>query len=311
MAEARPYTRRSHAAHLWRHGILFNVTGLLWLVYGIFAAWRDEFVSEADKQKWKVLKLIPHLSFAWWLAISALALLALTFEASFRAHRNTIKQSAQSDDALDLKRREIDAQERYTAAIEAQIKQRENENNPLRMAIRKKNEFWAARLAGGYPEQPVRAEPSTPPQIEIRFEKRAPYEVSDIQQSRVLSTTRIGIKNSGGGALSNCRVYIEKISPEPSIVGGLPVLLNGAGFMVRHDDPEQLIDIATHWNHVQKFRFNAPGGHWAETLNYIDDSIERTIVIRIQATEGERRATFRLWTDEKKAIHLEFVGYAS
>jgi len=40
--------------------------------------------------------------------------------------------------------------------------------------------------------------------------------------------------------------------------GGLPILLDGGGFTLRHDDPEKLIDIAAHWDHVDNFRFNSP-----------------------------------------------------
>jgi hypothetical protein len=148
------------------------------------------------------------------------------------------------------------------------------------------------------------------PLIDILAEKRAPYSFSDIQHGHVLSTIRIGIKNSGGGAASNCKVYIEKISPEPPLPGGLPILLDGSGFIVRHDDPEKLIDVATHWDHVDKFRFNAPyAGGFAETLAYIQDDIPRTIVIKITASECHRSASFKVWTDDKRALQLEFISY--
>jgi hypothetical protein len=153
---------------------------------------------------------------------------------------------------------------------------------------------------------------SLAPSIEICFEKRAPYEVSDVQHHHVLSTVRIGLRNSGGGALSNCKVYVDKISPEPSIPGGLPVLLEDAGFTLRHDDPEKLVDIASHWDHVDKYRFSAPiGGGFAEAVWYIDDQPQRTIVIKVVASECQRSATFKISTDESKALHLEYIGYVN
>jgi len=153
---------------------------------------------------------------------------------------------------------------------------------------------------------------SGPPAIEIRFEKRAPYEVSDVQNGHVLSTVRIGIRNVGGSALSNCRVYIEKISPPPYLPGGDgPRQLADSGFTIRWDDPEKFVDVATHWDHVNQYRFQTPQGWFAETLNFLDDSIVRTIVIKVEAFECQRSASFKISTDAEKAIHLDYIGYVA
>jgi hypothetical protein len=163
---------------------------------------------------------------------------------------------------------------------------------------------------------PVREEhmksPTGVAKIDVHFERRAPYEVSDIQGERVLSTVRIGIRNSGNGPLSNCKVYVEKMSPIDNLVNRLPMLLEGGGFTLRHDDPEKFVDIASQWNHVDKFRFIAPYyGAFAETLNYIDDRILRTIVVKADAFECQRSATFEIWTDASKTLHMNFIGYTS
>lgn len=151
-----------------------------------------------------------------------------------------------------------------------------------------------------------------PGSIEIFFKSDAPYEVSDVQHHHVLSTVRIGLHNIGGTPLSNCKVYVEKISPEPALPGGLPILLEGGGFTLRHDDPEKLVDIASHWDHVEQYRFNAPlGVGFAETLQFIDDKLPRTIVIKIEASGYQRSATFRIWTDISRALHLEYIGYVN
>ena len=72
-------------------------------------------------------------------------------------------------------------------------------------------------------------------------------------------------------------------------------LVGGVGFTQRHDDPEKLVDVAGHWNHVDKFRSCAPiGGTFAEALGYIDAKETRTIVIKVVATECQRSASFRL-----------------
>ncbi len=150
------------------------------------------------------------------------------------------------------------------------------------------------------------------PQIEIHHQPKSPYEVSEIQHHRVLSTVRIGITNPGSHPLSNCKVYIEQITPEPALPGGLPILLDGAGFTLRHDDPEKFVDVAAHWDHVDKFRFSAPiGGGFAETLSYIESKQPLTIVIKVVAIECQRCASFKIWTDEAKAMHLQFISYVS
>ena len=151
---------------------------------------------------------------------------------------------------------------------------------------------------------------ASPPQIEIRHHPESPYEITEIQRHHVLSTVRIGITNLGGRPLSNCKVYVEKIAPDPSI--SLPILLDGAGFMLRHDDPEKLVDIAAQWDHIDKFRFSAPlGGGFADAASYIASGQARTITIKVIAVECQRSASFKLWTDAEKAMHLEFLGYGS
>jgi hypothetical protein len=126
--------------------------------------------------------------------------------------------------------------------------------------------------------------------------------VSDIQGERVLSTVRV--KNSGTGPLSNCKVYIEKMSPIENLVNRLPMLLEGGGFTLRHDDPEKFVDIASRWNHVDKFRFTAPYGAFAETLKFIDDKLTRTIVLKVDAFECQRSATFEIWTDTRRRLSI-------
>jgi hypothetical protein len=145
----------------------------------------------------------------------------------------------------------------------------------------------------------------TVPEIEICFRAGTPYEVVDISHGRILSTVKIGLRNLGRSPLSNCKVYIDKMSPEAPLPGGLPILLEDGGFVLRHDEPEKYIDIASHWNHVDQFRFNARPGWLAETMNFIADDVERVISVRIEATELLTTALFKIWTDETKKLRLE------
>lgn len=230
--------------------------------------------------------------------------------------RTVVDKFRKPDETLILQRRAVVAQERHAAAIEAQIKQQEDEYDPLKIAMRKNNELWASRLAGVEPTQ-MRTSSSTgdssaPPQIEFISTPSSPYHETGISHGRTLSTVRIGLKNSGGGVLSNCRVHVEKVAPEPSLTGGLPIQLEGGGFYLGHDDPEKFVDVASHWGHVDKYRFSAPlGGGFFQTLEYIDDQPMRMVVIKVSAFECQRSASFKLWTDEAKSLHLEFVGYVS
>ncbi|GAB3629838.1 hypothetical protein PTE30175_05417 [Pandoraea terrae] len=149
-----------------------------------------------------------------------------------------------------------------------------------------------------------------PCKIEIHTEQVAPYQMTEVQAGRVLSTVRIGIKNSGGKTLSNCKVYIEKISPPASPLVDTVLLLDGSGFHLRHDDPEKLVEIAAHWDHVEQFRFSNPtSGAFFESMQYMDDATKRTFVVRVDALECKRSALFEIWADESRKLHLKFVNY--
>jgi hypothetical protein len=177
--------------------------------------------------------------------------------------------------------------------------------------------FWKIRQGQQSSQSSAESEgrtPSTEPAsapIEIRCEHRAPYQVSDVRGGRIISSVSIGIRNSASSPLSNCQVSVERIAPEPPIPGGWPVILDGGGFTLRHDEPEKLVLVATHWNHVDKFRFNAPAAAvgFGEQLMFIEDKEPRTFVLRVAATKHQRSATFRLWTDERRSIHLDWIGY--
>lgn len=162
------------------------------------------------------------------------------------------------------------------------------------------------------PSHASAAQENTAPQIEIHHKSASPYEVSEILHHHVLSTVRIGITNAGGRAISNCKVYIEKIVPEPPLPGGLPILLDGAGFTLRHDDPEKYIDVASHWDHMDKFKFSTPNvGGFAETQSYFESKQPLKITIKVVAVECQRCALFRIWTDDTKTMHLQFISYVS
>jgi hypothetical protein len=148
----------------------------------------------------------------------------------------------------------------------------------------------------------------TIPDLEIRFSSEPPYETTEITNGRGLSTARIGIK-ALRETFSNCLIYIEKIAPQPALPGGLPIQLSGNVPMLRPDDPESLIEIAAHWDHVNKYRFSAPLPWFDVHLTYVDDEpprlIEVKITARTHAGEFIKTATFKIWVDDAKKIHLQ------
>lgn len=143
--------------------------------------------------------------------------------------------------------------------------------------------------------------------IDIRFEPQSPYEINQISHGRGLSTVRIGLK-AVGQTFSNCLVYVEKIAPEPPLPGGLPILLSGDAAILRPDDPEILIDVASQWDHVEKYRFTAPLPPMDSHLWYIADEPSRLIEIKVVARTGandfQKTALFKIWVDGSKHLHL-------
>lgn len=148
------------------------------------------------------------------------------------------------------------------------------------------------------------------PKIEIVTEASAPYQVDEILSDHVRSTVKVGVRNAGGKTLSNCKVYIEDISPPTNSPGGPTLLLDGSGFQLRYDDPEKLVDVAAHWDNHDKFKFSTPlGGGFFDTTQLMDEKTRRAFSIRVTATQCNRSARFEIWVDESKRLHLAFLNY--
>jgi hypothetical protein len=126
---------------------------------------------------------------------------------------------------------------------------------------------------------------------------------------------KIGLK-AVGQSFSNCYVSIDKIAP-PLSAGVLPIQLKGGDFMLRHDDPEHFVTIATHWSHVDQFSFNLPnrpGGFLAPSSSphNIHEGTMLTISIKItgiqnNGSEFSTNALFEIWTDESRKLHLKRI----
>jgi hypothetical protein len=89
-------------------------------------------------------------------------------------------------------------------------------------------------------------------------------------------------------------------------------ILDGGSFVLRHDDPEKLIDIACYFNHVKQYRFSTPMGGFisTESLNYMNEAEQRDFVIKFVATECQKSAMFKIMVDETKKLRLQYIGDA-
>ena len=198
--------------------------------------------------------------------------------------------------------READPQtlaiEAHTAELREQNEWRRREIDPMWVALRNRAEQVAATAAKG------------PGAIEICFKAGAPYEVSEIVESVVKSTVAIGIRNSGGRPISNCKVYIESISPPPRHGRKGPIILSDSGFLLNPSSPEKIVEIATHWDHFgPMYRFSEPHlGGFSGPQSLMDTEVKRTIVVKVVASECQKSAMFHVWLDESDRLRLRLVA---
>jgi len=155
------------------------------------------------------------------------------------------------------------------------------------------------RNAGANRKEPLRL---NIPEMEIVLHEGFPYEATGESQGKTVSTVRIGIKNWGDTDLTGCRVYIDAIDPMPDACE-TPIMLN-AGVDLPCDFPEILVDIATQQEDMNQYRFAS-----GEASNSLDDATPRTIIVKIEAEECHRAASFRIWTDEQKHMHIRLVSH--
>lgn len=149
------------------------------------------------------------------------------------------------------------------------------------------------------------------PVIEFFTGPGAPYHLVDNTSGRSKSTVRIGVRNTGGRTLSNCKIYIEHGDPPSDNHHQGPYLLETGAFQLRGDDPEKLVDVALRWNHLDAFMFCVPfpAGFAGATTYDMKGNGPRTFVLRAEATECRREAKFQIVTDESSVLHLTMLGY--
>jgi hypothetical protein len=75
---------------------------------------------------------------------------------------------------------------------------------------------------------------------------------------------------------------------------------------------QKLIDVAFHWDHLNKYRFSTPIGGLiaAESLNYMNETEQRKFVIKFVATECQKSTMFKILVDETKKLRLQYIGDA-
>lgn len=82
--------RAKHFSSLWNEGLWGKVLGLLWSIWPFFTFVRDETGLLGDAEKFKAVKMIPHISTELWAIGLLFILLVWLFEASYRSSRKFI-----------------------------------------------------------------------------------------------------------------------------------------------------------------------------------------------------------------------------
>lgn len=140
------------------------------------------------------------------------------------------------------------------------------------------------------------------PEIEIIMHEGAPYEVTGESDGKTLSKIRMGIRNFGDSTITDCKVYIDAIDPMPAAIE-LPIVLH-EGLEMPYRYPEVLVDIASQWTHTNQYRFSSE-----EPSDDLDDETPRTIVVKAEAAQCRRGASFRIWTDKEKRMHIRLISH--
>jgi len=78
------HNRARHGFALCQEGLWGKGLGVLYALAALYDFIRDDLWRPKDPEKWAILKLMPHLSPAWWGAGALAVLCVWMFEASFR-----------------------------------------------------------------------------------------------------------------------------------------------------------------------------------------------------------------------------------
>ncbi len=148
-------------------------------------------------------------------------------------------------------------------------------------------------------EEPVRSIVS---EMDIILHEGAPYEVTENVDGKSLSTIRMGIRNFGDSAITDCKVFIDAIDPMPAAVELPIVLQKGLDMPCRY--PEVLVDIASQRGDRDHYSLASAGAS-----SELDDKTPRTIVVRAEAAQCRRGASFKIWTDKERYMHIRLISH--
>ena len=148
--------------------------------------------------------------------------------------------------------------------------------------------------------------------VEFLCRSEPPYEITSISNGQINRSLRIGIKNTGRSAISNCRVYVDKISPPTNMAGGDTLQIDGTGFTLRPGDPEKLIDVANKWGHSKTYRFSFISGGFHDSNSDLNPEVDRFFNIKLVSSEITVAALFKICKDRNEdALRIVFLNYVS
>lgn len=82
--------RARHAKAIWSQSPWMRWVGAAWMLWTFFTFWRDEIADPTIVEQYRVVRIMPHLPLAWWLAIGLAILLIGLFEATYRLRRSDL-----------------------------------------------------------------------------------------------------------------------------------------------------------------------------------------------------------------------------
>jgi hypothetical protein len=143
-------------AAYWRE-VLFRPTWAIVFVGGFgfvggLLTWRDELLPDSLKERFRVLKMLPHRDWGWWALVISLLIICVVLESSYRLNRRLKAEN----DAHDLQKQFIDAQRAHTEELRQQRVLRDQENSTgFRLAQKMRD-----RLIEGIHAPPKQAPPA-------------------------------------------------------------------------------------------------------------------------------------------------------
>jgi hypothetical protein len=113
------------------------------------------------------------------------------------------------------------------------------------------------------------------PACDFLFGSKEPFEVIKRQGDYIAREVWFGIRNSGGGYLTNCHIFVTKISPGMELM--IPWRLTVDSLSLREDEPPKYIKLASY---LETGRGNQSGDRIVFSVVPSEDNMENVRILR-------------------------------